>query len=161
MEIDFRLDGACKLLSNLYPHEFVFRDHKCMGMEPLLMSIKYPEVEEQLFILENLHGFDAKKYGKKKPWWEKQELYWLGEPMDRHSEVYKNFLIEAYSSLFEQNDLARQTLIDTGRATLKHSIGGTNPTRTILTRTEFCVMLTQHRMYYQSQEFVEYDGIMK
>ena len=156
MEIDFRLTGNCKLLSNLYPHKFTFRGVDTHGIEPLLVAAKFPDPEEQMYIIQNLQSFEAMMYGKKQPWWERQELYWMGEAMDRDSVAYMVFVCRMYNDLYEQNEVARAALIDTGTEPLKHSFASNDPTRTVLTRDTFCFILTNIRAYYLSQSYVEY-----
>jgi predicted NAD-dependent protein-ADP-ribosyltransferase YbiA (DUF1768 family) len=156
IEIDFRNEYPSKMLSNLYPHPFKF-DNKMIGsMEGLLQGFKFENVEEQNQIL-TLSGFKAKQAGKHKEWWSDQNLWWDGIKISRHSYDYQILLDVAYKCLFTQNKEARKALFDTKNKTLKHSIGGTDPTRTILTRQEFCSRLTRIRNDLQSESFLEFE----
>ena len=156
MEIDFRLTGTHKQLSNLYPHVFTFRGIETHGIEPLLVAAKFPDPEEQLYIIKNLKSFDAMFYGKKQAWYEDQILYWMGTGMDREGLAYAEFVCEMYHELFSQNLEARAILVSTGDEVLTHSFASNDPCRTVLTRTGFCNILTNIRAYYRSQEYVEY-----
>jgi hypothetical protein len=64
-------------------------------------------------------------------------LWWQGQAKGRHSDEYQALLDEAYRELFKQNDGALKALLATGDATLEHSIGKSNASETVLTRTEF------------------------
>jgi hypothetical protein len=126
------------------------------GIEPLLVAAKFPDPEEQLHIIANLQSFDAWAYGRKQVWQDDQTLYWMGEGMNRHSLEYTTFVCEMYHDLYDQNMEARGALISTGDGVLKHSIGGTDPHWTVLTRNVFCHILTNIRAYYRSLSYVEY-----
>lgn len=155
MEIDFRLPGLNGQLSNLRRREFIFRGVPVLGMESILVAAKFSDIDEQLHIATTLHGFDAMYYGKKQPWWEDQLLHWQGVAMERDGDVYAEFVTEAYREMFDQCEPARLALLATGDTKLKHSIGGTDPTRTILTRTEFCEQLEAQRFRCRTSSFLE------
>lgn len=94
--------------------------------------------------------------GKNKSWWKTQTLWWNGVPYDRHSDEYQELLDEAYESLFRQNSKAQKALLASGNAVLKHSIGNTDPKRTILTRKEFCSRLTKLRETLRAEQYLEF-----
>ena len=48
-----------------------------------------------------LVGKAAKFKGKKKKWYQKQELYWNGRTYKRDSEAYQNLLNRAYNRLYK------------------------------------------------------------
>lgn len=143
-------------LSNLSPHPFTFRGVECNSMEGLLQGLKFKDAEMQKHIC-TLVGKKAKFSGKKKNWQTSQILWWQGEPIKRDSDEYQELLHEAYTAMFTQNEKARNALLASGKATLKHSIGHTKANETVLTRNEFCSLLTKIRAQLQAEEFMEFD----
>ena len=112
-------------------------------MESLLQGLKFETVETQNGVFERV-GVKAKLRGKKRKWYLDQTLYWQGTPMKRVSEEYKNIVREAFYALAENIDF-QQTLLATGDKRLYHTMGKSDPTRTILTEEEFCGILTEVR----------------
>jgi hypothetical protein len=156
MEIDFRKAGLNGQLSNLQRREFVFRSVPVLGMESILVAAKFSDITEQLHIATTLHGFEAMYYGKKQPWWEDQLLHWQGVAMEREGQDYADFVTEAYTEMFDQCEPARVALLATGDVKLKHSIGGTDPTQTVLTRNEFCEQLEAQRFRCRNTGILEF-----
>ena len=113
-------------------------------MEGFLQSLKFKEPDMQKHIC-TLTGIAAKRAGSKKNWQRHQVLWWNGEPLQRDSQEYQDLLDDAYDAMFTQNNKARNALLATGNAVLKHSIGRTKITETVLTRQEFCSRLTRIR----------------
>lgn len=138
---DGRFPGA--MLSNFTPYEFTFRGKRFLSMESLLQGLKFETVETQNGVFERV-GVKAKFRGKKRKWYLDQTLYWQGTPMKRDSEEYKNIVREAFYALAENIDF-QQTLLATGDKRLYHTMGKSDPTRTILTEEEFCGILTEVR----------------
>lgn len=130
-------------LSNFAPHPFIIDGVECNSMEGFLQSLKFDNPSYQKYVC-TLVGVQAKYKGKKKKWWRKQELYWQGETYDRHSQEYQDLLDRAYFAL-AKNDGFRKALLATGDSKITHSIGRSNPSETILTRTEFCSRLMKIR----------------
>jgi predicted NAD-dependent protein-ADP-ribosyltransferase YbiA (DUF1768 family) len=130
-------------LSNFAPHPFVIDGVECNSMEGFLQSLKFESVEMQRYVC-TLVGKAAKFKGKKKKWFQKQELYWNGQTFKRDSEEYQNLLNRAYNALYE-NAKFRKALEATGHATLTHSIGKNKKSETVLTTQEFCSRLTHLR----------------
>jgi len=130
-------------LSNFAPHPFEIDEVKCNSMEGFLQSLKFESIEMQRYVC-TLVGKAAKFKGKKKKWYQKQELYWNGETYKRDSEAYQNLLNRAYNRLYE-NDGFRRALQATNGATLEHSIGKNKSSETVLTKQEFCSRLTYLR----------------
>jgi predicted NAD-dependent protein-ADP-ribosyltransferase YbiA (DUF1768 family) len=153
INIDFRKSYPANVLSNLYPNTFRFRGETMASMEALLQSLKFANIDAQRSLWKR-SGFQAKFAGKGEPWWEKQTLYWKGEEIPRHSEEYQSLLTEAYYELFEQNEKAREALISTGNEKITHTVGTTDPNRTILTRNEFCARLTVIRDVFRTSDFI-------
>ena len=138
---DGRYPGA--MLSNFTPYEFTFRGKRFLSMESLLQGLKFETVETQNGVFERV-GVKAKLRGKKRKWYLDQTLYWQGTPIKRVSEEYKNIVREAFYALAENIDF-QQTLLATGDKRLYHTMGKSDPTRTILTEEEFCDILTEVR----------------
>lgn len=124
-------------LSNFAPHPFVLDGVKIASMEGFLQSLKFKEIPMQEYIC-SLVGAKAKYAGKKRKWWKTQKLYWRGVEIDRHSPEYQTLLDRAYQAMFDQSESFRKALAAAGNAVFTHSIGKTDPSKTILTVSEFC-----------------------
>ena len=144
---DGRYPGA--MLSNFTPYEFTFRGKRFLSMESLLQGLKFETIETQNGVFERV-GVKAKLRGKKRKWYLDQTLYWQGTPMKRDSKEYKNIVREAFYALAENIDF-QQTLLATGSKRLYHTMGKSDPTRTILTEAEFCSILTEIRNELQKK----------
>jgi hypothetical protein len=114
------------------------------SMEGFLQSLKFKSPDMQREICK-LVGIGAKRAGAKKNWQKTQTLWWQGNAIARESEEYQELLDSAFTAMFTQNEKARKALLATGKATLKHSIGRTKKSETVLTRQEFCSRLTKMR----------------
>lgn len=136
-------------LSNFTPHPFVFDGVECNSMEGLLQSFKFSNPEMQKEVCK-LVGKQAKFKGKKKKWFKTQTLYWQGKEFKRDSEEYQELLDRAFEAL-STNESFKKALLATGNATLTHSIGKTQQSTTVLTRSEFCSRLTRIRTELQKQ----------
>jgi hypothetical protein len=119
-------------------------------MEGFLQSLKFcnPAIQEEVC---KLVGVAAKFKGKKKKWWRTQTLYWQGKEYNRHSQEYQDLLDRAYDAL-AKNQGFRDALIASQNAHLTHSIGKSDPHRTILTSREFCSRLTNLRTTIMEEE---------
>ena len=125
-------------LSNFTPYSFTFREIEFISMEGLLQGLKFKDVEKQNKIFK-LVGVRAKNKGKKGKWYLNQTLYWQGTPMKRDSEEYRTLVTEAFEALSQNTDF-QKALMATGNKTLYHTMGKSDPTKTILTEKEFCEM---------------------
>jgi len=132
-------------LSNFAPHPFEIDGVKCNSMEGFLQSLKFKSTEMQEYVC-TLVGYAAKKKGSQKNWQSDQILYWQGKEIDRHSKEYQDLLDKAYERLYK-NEKFRAALESSGNSVLTHSIGKNDPSRTVLTRTEFCSRLMKLRKY--------------
>lgn len=130
-------------LSNFSPHPFEIDGIKCNSMEGFLQGLKFksPEMQEHVC---TLVGYAAKKKGSMKNWQESQTLYWRGVEIKRQSQEYQDLLDRAYTELYK-NTKFKAALEASGKATLTHTIGKTDPTKTVLTVKEFCSRLTKLR----------------
>ena len=133
----------CNALSNFAPHPFTIDGIECASMEGFLQSLKFKSADMQKYVC-TLVGKAAKFKGKDKKWWKEQKLYWQGQEIDRHSNEYQILLNRAFNALF-QNTGFRKALEASKPAVLTHSIGKTDPSRTVLTQAEFCGRLTKLR----------------
>ena len=130
-------------LSNFAPHPFVLDGVQCNSMEGFLQSLKFKNQEMQKHVC-SLVGAAAKFKGKKKKWWRDQTLYWQGTEYKRDSLAYQELLDRAFSAL-AKNEGFINALRATGNATLTHSIGKSDKTKTVLTEAEFCKRLMRIR----------------
>ena len=137
------------MLSNFHPHTFTFRGTTFPSMESLLQGIKSPDIEQQNNIFK-LVGLQAKRSGKPINWYDKRLLYFQGQPIDRFSQEYQNFLDEAFEAL-SQNKAFRKALLDSGNEPITHSIGRSDPNKTVLTEQEFVSRLMKLRNKLQGQ----------
>lgn len=137
-------------LSNFAPHPFELDGVMCASAEGWLQSLKYknPLMQEHICLLV---GKKAKFSGSKKNWYRTQTLWWKGNPIKRDSKEYQELLDRAYDALAINNGF-RKALLATHNATLTHSIGRTDPKKTILTRSEFCSRLTRLRRKIKDEE---------
>lgn len=130
-------------LSNFAPHPFEIDGVTCNSMEGFLQSLKFDSIDMQKFVC-TLVGKAAKFKGKKKKWFQKQELYWNGQTYKRDSDEYQNLLNRAYNELYK-NEGFRKALDATKGMTLTHSMGKSKQNETVLTTSEFCGRLTHLR----------------
>jgi hypothetical protein len=132
-------------LSNLTEHAFVFEGIFCRSMEGLLQSLKFDNLAQQEKVC-NLCGITAKKFGQaRNPVWQQHQVLWLkGEPICRNGREYHNLLTRAFNALFE-NKTFEHSLSLTGNQNLIHSIGETDPRKTVLTEVEFIYHLLRLR----------------
>ena len=136
-------------LSNFAPHPFTIDGIECNSMEGFLQSLKFKEPSMQIEVCK-LVGKAAKFKGKKKKWWRTQTLWWRGQEIKRDSQEYQDLLDRAFNALAE-NTSFKKALLATGDAVLTHTIGKTNISETVLTRTEFCSRLLKIRQKLQKE----------
>lgn len=136
-------------LSNFTPHPFEIDGVQCASMEGFLQSLKYKNLEMQEYVC-TLVGKKAKLKGKEKKWYNKQILYWQGIAYPRNSRAYQDLLDRAFEAL-SQNKKFQKALKATGNATLAHSIGEKDPSKTVLTRQEFTNCLVNLRNQLQDK----------
>lgn len=138
------------VLSNLYGHQFLFDGVWCASMEGFLQSLKYCDVDIQRQICA-LKGGTAKDKTTD-AWRASQTLWWRGASYLRHSPEFFDLVSRAYASLCDYCYSFRYALLATRDLTLIHSIGEPDPTKTILTPTEFCSILTSLRSKLTKQK---------
>jgi len=141
--LDIRSNGLypSNVLSNMCDNGFVFDGVECGSMEGFLQSIKHKDIDKQCQICSMKVGY-AKKH-RVKSWQIDQMVYWKGKAISRHSDEYQELLRRVYRAMFNQNDIFRSALLSTRGTTLTHSCGEEDPFKTILTKYEFCQILTE------------------
>jgi predicted NAD-dependent protein-ADP-ribosyltransferase YbiA (DUF1768 family) len=132
-------------LSNFAPHPFDIDGFHCNSMEGFLQSLKFKSIDMQEYVC-SLVGFAAKKKGCGKNWQETQTLYWQGVSIKRDSQEYQDLLDRAFMELYK-NTKFKLALEASGKSVLKHSIGKTDSSKTVLTVKEFCSRLTKLREF--------------
>ena len=136
-------------LSNFTSYTFTFRGIDFTSMESLLQGLKFKSVETQNSVFQRV-GAKAKLRGKKRKWYLDQTLYWQGTPRKRDSAEYQTLVREAFEALSQNKDF-QKALLATGNKTLFHTMGKSDPTTTILTKKEFCEILTEVRNKLNNQ----------
>lgn len=131
-------------LSNFAGHRFIIDGVTCNSMEGFLQSLKFESPDMQEYVC-SLIGKMAKFKGKPKKWYTKQELYWRGKVIDRHSEEYQKLLDKAFKAMYDQSESFRKALKASEGANLSHSMGKSDPKKTVLTNTEFLSRLRRLR----------------
>ncbi len=140
-----------RTLSNFHAHCFELDGVVCNSMEGFLQSLKFKPPDIQADVCK-LIGIGAKRRGSGKNWQRSQTLHWRGMDIKRRSQAYQDLLDRAYDALASQSEKFREALLATGNAKLTHSIGRVDPSRTVLTRQEFCSRLTKIRTRLQSEQ---------
>lgn len=143
IDIGYKSKWPANQLSNFTEHHFEIDEIKCNSMEGFLQSLKFKEPAMQEYVC-TLIGIKAKYKGKHKSWWKTQTLWWKGEQIDRHSQDYQSLLVKAYEALSSNSKFVK-ALLATDVAKLTHTIGNTDPRKTVLTRTEFISRLNMLR----------------
>lgn len=145
MDIGSKKGYPSSALSNFSPHPFVFDGVECASMEGLLQAFKFKNADMQVEVCK-LVGLKAKYKGKKKnkAWKRIQTLWWMHKEYKRDSDEYQELLDRAYNAL-AKNTKFQKALLASGNAVLKHSMGSSDMSSTVLTRREFCSRLTKIR----------------
>lgn len=146
MDIGSRSAYPAGALSNFSGHRFTLDGVECYSMEGFLQGLKFDKPHIQVEVCK-LVGFAAKKRGsdRNRQWKLKQTLWWKGVALDRHGDEYQALLERAYAAMLDQSESFRKALLASGDATLTHEIGRANPHDTVLTKAEFCGLLTRLR----------------
>lgn len=131
-------------LSNFSYHPFQFYGEQFTCIESFLQSLKFPDNQEQIWMLS---GKQAKDAGKTQHW--NRYLFFKGKTIDRNSKEYISFVKSAYQCMFEQNPDFRKALRDSKGCILLHTIGKWRRSKTVLTWWEFTHILTELRKKQQ------------
>lgn len=143
--IDIRLYGKypANVLSNLCGNCFVLDGVECKSMEGFLQSLKIDDPVKQRQVC-SMKGKKARN-NSTNAWKAEQIVNWRGKEMNRQSREFRLLLDRAYQALFDQNARFREALLLTRGKRLFHTMGASNSFETILTRREFCAILTELR----------------
>ncbi len=129
-----------KVLSNLFPYEFVFAGKHLSSIESFFQGIKFKDkdVQEYIFKYSGINSTSIKAASDFN-WKETGIIYWQGKAVKRDSEEYADLVDELYISAI-QNPLYRNVLKNVSKPII-HSIGKTSKNETVFTRYEFEYML--------------------
>jgi len=138
LDLGSRNGGLGKALSNFRPYAFVLDGVRCGSYEGFLQSLKFEQLEAQDMIYP-LVGYRAYKIGQiaNKDWRSVQTLWWRGIAYPRLSREYHELLERSYDACFDQNEIFRKALFESGIDMLTHVIGNHDPTMTTLTEWEY------------------------
>lgn len=127
-----------KVLSNLFPYEFVFKGFKVQSIEGIFQSLKFKDKKCQKQVLK-YSGFNANRIRacSDYDWRETQMIYFMGKAMKRDSKEYADFIDEMYISLVVCNPLYKNALKNVKDRYILHSMGNDDKTQTTLSRFEF------------------------
>lgn len=141
INVGYKLKGSfSKVLSNLFPYEFVFEGKHLSSIETFFQGIKIKDKEVQEYIFK-YSGLDSNniKVASDFNWKETGIIYWQGKAIKRDSEEYIDLIDELYISAI-QNPLYRNVLKNVNKPII-HSIGEVDKKETVFTRYEFEFML--------------------
>ena len=141
INVGYKLKGSfSKVLSNLFPYEFVFEGKHLSSIETFFQGIKIKDKKVQEYIFK-YSGLDSNniKVASDFNWKETGIIYWQGKAIKRNSEEYDNLVAELYISAI-QNPLYRNVLKNVNKPII-HSIGEVDKKETVFTRYEFEFML--------------------
>ncbi len=133
----YKLHGPFpKVISNLFPYEFVFRGVKVKSIESIFQSLRFKDKKLQKMIFK-LYGMDSNvvKVATDYNWKETYMLYFQGKEFNRDSKEFDDFIDEMYISAL-QNPLYRGVLKNINKQII-HSIGQESKKETLFTRYEF------------------------
>ena len=137
INVGYKYKGAyAKVLSNLFPYRFDFKEKKLNSIEAFFQGIKFKDVEMQNFVL-SYSGLDSNNIQvcSEYDWKETGIVYWQGIPINRYGKEYDDIVDELYISAI-QNPLYRNVLKNCKRNII-HSMGGLKKEDTVFTRYEF------------------------
>lgn len=141
INVGYKLKGpSSKVLSNLFPYEFVFRGKHLNSIETFFQGIKIKDKNTQEYVFK-YSGLDSNniKAASDFDWKESGIVYWQGKEIKRDSDEYDNIVDELYISAI-QNPLYRNVLKNINKPII-HSMGEVDKKETVFTRYEFEFML--------------------
>jgi len=151
INVGYKIKGPfSKVLSNLFPYEFVFRGQKLNSIETFFQGIKFKDKNIQKYVFK-YSGLDSNniKVASDYDWKTTGEIYWQGEPINRNGEEYYDIIDELYISAI-QNPLYRQVLKNCDKYIL-HSIGEIKTENTVFARCEFEFQLNCLKDFLRSE----------
>ena len=125
-----------KVLSNLFPYEFVFKGKKLNSIESFFQGIKFkdPQLQDIVFTYGGLDSNYIQACSEYN-WKENGIVFWQGKEIDRYSEKYDDLIDELYISAI-QNPLYRNVLKNCTKEII-HTMGKKEKSETTFTRYEF------------------------
>jgi len=151
IDINFNGIGLEKKLSNLYPYEFEIDGIIVKSYEGFIQSLKTDNIYHKNKLW-NISGGYAWKYGQQFNWKDKQILNWQEKQINRHSREYIELIEYSYDCLFKNEEFKNNLKESIGKE-LKHSIGNTDPYKTVLTKDEFLYNLYRLRIELEPKRF--------
>lgn len=142
LDIKSKKPGLTGRLSNFTEREFVFDGIQCRSIEGVLQSLKFSTVAEQRIVC-GLYSGQAKNAGGLQDWKTDQTLYWQGVAYQRESEEYLVLIRRLFRAVYDQCPDFRKDVRLSRHYRLDHSIGGSDPQETVLTKEEFLLMLEE------------------
>lgn len=137
INVGYKLKGPySKVLSNLFPYQFVFKGKEMGSIEGFFQGIKFKDIEMQNLVIK-YSRLDSNniKIASDYNWKESGIVYWQGKPIDRFSKEYDDLVDELYISAI-QNPLYRSVLKQCNKYIL-HEMGTLEKEETVFTRYEF------------------------
>jgi hypothetical protein len=146
-------NSISRVLSNLYPHSFVFRGKKVASIEGVLQGIKYKDkrLQNKVLSLSGLDAYHSRACNRNEFWGNDGILYWQGKEIRRNSHDYQDFLDELYFSA-AKNPIYKKAILSTGDKKLIHHIGNTDENQTVLTRKEYELRMIALREFLKNNE---------
>jgi hypothetical protein len=139
-------DPRAVALSNWEAYTFVIDGVTCNSMEGVLQAVKATDLETQAKLCA-MTGKQAHSQGQNYNQWKNtQMLYWQNRVYPRESTQYQELLMRAYQALNDQVPAFSANLKATIPLVLTHTIGKSNHYDTVLTKEEFCDILTTIRL---------------
>ena len=101
INVGYKHKGSyAKVLSNLFPYEFEFREKKLKSIESFFQGIKFKnkEMQDLVFNYSALPSNNIKAFSEY-DWKKAGIIYWQEEPIDRYSPKYDDIVDELYIHL--------------------------------------------------------------
>ena len=137
INVGYKIHGSYpRLLSNLFPYKFEFREYTLSSIESFFQAIKFkdPEIQKLIFSYSRTDAVVIKDTNDR-DWKEDGKLYLLGKEYIRDSKEYSDLVDEVYISAI-QNPLYRGALKNV-KLPMIHAMGETDKNKTVWTRYEF------------------------
>lgn len=147
IDINSRSEFPYYILSNFSDTNFELDGVQINSMEGFLQSLKVkdPDIQKEICLMDGKHAKGMGKKQNKKRNYDFKHLWWQGQKIDRESEQYQDLLKRAYKARYDADEDFQFALEWSKGRVLRHSIGETDPKRTLLTQNEFCSILTELR----------------
>ena len=152
INVGFKLTGDySKVLSNLFPYQFIFRGKKLHSIESFFQGIKMKDINLQNEVFK-YSGIESNviKLASEVNWQEKGFIYWQGTQIKRDSDEYDELVEELYISAL-QNPIYRNILKKVDKPII-HSNGKESKEETVFTRYEFELMLNSLVSFLKEEE---------